>query len=108
MKMNEIPVQEIWVEAVGGQSLCALVHGDRGWLMYLRSNGDAGFSSRNPLYDGPPEAMVEYRLNSGQIDAYPASWALPLSLVTHALKYFKEHKKPPAFIQWHNVLGKQP
>jgi hypothetical protein len=69
--------------------------------MYLREEGDSGFSSRNPSYDGPPNATIEYRLSNGQQDFYPASWALPLDEVERALNYFDEEHKQPPFITWH-------
>jgi hypothetical protein len=40
-----------------GPILCALINGELGWLMYLREEGDSGFSSRNPNYDGPADAI---------------------------------------------------
>lgn len=97
--------REIWVEAPEGQSLCALINGDVGWLMYLRKSGDAGFSSRNPDYDGDPEATVEYRLSNGQRDEYPRLWALPVSTVERAMEFFRAKHAPPPFITWHNDSG---
>ncbi|MBI1373007.1 MAG: hypothetical protein GC159_09625 [Phycisphaera sp.] len=94
--------REIWVESPDGQSMCALINGDVGWLMYLRENGDAGFSSRNPNYDGNPEAMIEYHLSNGQHDEYPRAWALPISTIEQALEYFRTHHTPPPFVTWHN------
>ena len=92
--------REVWLEAPDGQSLCALINGDVGWLMYLRDPGDAGFSSRNPDYDGDPNQEVEYLLNNGQRDWYPASWALPVEEVRKALDSFaREYQRPP-FIVW--------
>jgi hypothetical protein len=35
--------EEVWVRLPDGQSLCALINGDWGWLMYLREEGDSGF-----------------------------------------------------------------
>jgi hypothetical protein len=92
---------EVWLEAPDGQSICALINGNVGWLMYLREPGDAGFSSRNPKYDGDPNAAIECLLSNGQRDVYPASWALPVEEVREALDYFaREHRRPP-FIVWH-------
>ena len=51
--------------------MVALINGEFGWLMYLRYDGDAGFSSRNPSYQGPSDAMIEYFLSNGQLDEYP-------------------------------------
>lgn len=95
------PFEEVWVESPDGQSLCALINGDRGWLIYFRYSGDSGFSSRNPNYDGPPDAEIEYELSNGQHDFYPASWALPVAEVRRALEHFhREHQRPP-FVLWH-------
>jgi hypothetical protein len=95
------PFAEAWVETPDGQSMYALINGDRGWLMYLRENGDSGFSSRNPNYGGPANAEIEYRLSNGQHDLYPASWALPVAEVRRALEYFESHCQRPPFITWH-------
>jgi hypothetical protein len=99
------PFEEVWAESPDGQALCALINGDRGWLMYLREEGDAGFSSRNPTYDGPPDAQIEYELSNGQRDLYPASWALPVAEVRRALAYFKREHRPPPFVAWYNDAG---
>jgi hypothetical protein len=93
---------EVWVELPDGQAMCALINGDLGWLMYLRENGDAGFSSRNPSYAGPANAEIEYELSNGQRDTYPASWALPLAEVRRALEYFEREQRPPPWVTWHN------
>lgn len=96
---------EIWVELPDGQTLCALINGDAGWLMYLRGDEDAGFSSRNPHYSGPPDAVIEYCLSNGQVDEYPAAWALPVAEVRRALEFFRQEHRPPPFITWHNDSG---
>jgi hypothetical protein len=103
--MSDPRYREICDVASDGQSLVALVNGDVGWLTYLRAPGDAGFSSRNPHYVGVREAMIEYLLGIGQRDEYPASWALPVSEISQALEYFREHRRPPPFIMWHNDSG---
>jgi hypothetical protein len=103
--MNSGRYHEVWARAPDGQSLCALINGDLGWLMYLRQPGDAGFSSRNPNYSGPENATIEYVLSNGQRDEYPASWALPTLEVHRAMKYFRENNQPPPFIHWHNDSG---
>jgi hypothetical protein len=92
--------QEIWVE-VDGASICALINGDLGWLMFLPASGEPGFSSRNPAYDGPGDSTIEYRLENGQLDVYPSSWAYPIDEVRRALDYFRDEKKRPPFIDWH-------
>ena len=105
MLIGKAKYQEVWVNTDDGQAMCALINGDRGWLLYLRGSGDPGFSSRNPAYDGPPDAMVEYYMNNGQWDEYPAAWALPIEEVARALEYFQQEKEPPPFITWHNDSG---
>ena len=97
--------REILVESSSGKLLCALINGERGWLMFLREAGDAGFSSRNPDYKGDPKEMVEYRLNNGQVDEYPRAWAYPVQIIEQAITYFRETDSPPQFIQWHNDSG---
>jgi hypothetical protein len=96
---------EIWIDSPDGQSMCALINGEQGMLLYLRLEGDAGFSSRNPKYTGPDDATLEYYLSNGQRDEYPLVCALPLDEVNRALEYFESNHKPPAFISWHNESG---
>jgi hypothetical protein len=103
--MDRTQYKEIWVEADDGQTMCALINGDVGWLMYLRSPEDAGFSSRNPTYSGSPDEMLEYFLDNGQRDEYPLSWAIPVADVHRALEYFKTNSAPPKFVTWHNDSG---
>ncbi len=70
--------------------------------MYLRESGDAGCSSRNPAYQGEPDAVLEYRLNNGQVDAYPKRWALSEALVFKAFEHFMLFRERPPFVQWHD------
>ena len=105
MSYNHHQYKEIWIETEDGQAMCALINGDKGWLMYLRNPEDAGFSSRNPNYKGDKKALLEFYLENGQRDEYPLSWVLPIEEVERALNYFKEEKRPPAFITWYNDSG---
>lgn len=95
------PYREIWERKADGRALCALVHGDVGWLMWLREPGDSGYSSRNPEYDGPEDATIDFLLSNGQRDEYPASWALPLATVERALEHFRETGARAPFVKWH-------
>ncbi len=99
------PFKELWERGPQGQSLCALVNGGLGWLMYLRHDGDAGFSSRNLDYTGPEGATIGYVLANGQRDEYPASWAYPVATVMAALDYFRREGQPAPFVAWHNDSG---
>jgi hypothetical protein len=103
--MSDSPYQEIWAEGPHTQSMCALINGSMGWLMYLREPGDAGFSSRNPEYSGSPDATIDYVLSNGQLDSYPASWAYPTVTVLRAMEYFRTQGIPPPSITWHNDSG---
>jgi hypothetical protein len=100
--MSDQQYQEIWIERPDGQSMCALINGDIGWIMYLRYKGDPGFSSRNQDYKGAESATIDYVLSNGERDQYPASWALPISIVNRALAHFRKEGKPPHFVFWHN------
>jgi hypothetical protein len=93
---------EIWVDHGDFPCLCALVNGQRAWLMFLRYSGDAGFSSRNPEYTGPSEAVLDFYLRNGQQDEYPVAWTYPISQVFEALKWFAERKEAPSWICWCN------
>lgn len=103
--MSDQQHQEIWVEKPDGQSMCALINGDIGWIMYLRREGDPGFGSRSQDYEGAESAHIDYVLSNGQRDRYPASWALPTAAVNRALGYFRATGKPPHFVLWHNDSG---
>jgi hypothetical protein len=107
----------------GGPTLFALLNGCIGWLMYLRhDDGDSGFRSHNAAFDGSDPApgrpafvsrfngeavaVIEYRLSNGQVDQYPASWALPEQEIMRALEYFVEHRGGRApFVRWHGDAG---
>lgn len=86
-------------------SLCALVNGAQSWLMLLRYDGDAGFSSRNLTYRGDASEMVEYYLSNGQRDLYPAAWAYPTPRTLEAVTFFAEHRRVPDWIAWFNDSG---
>jgi hypothetical protein len=105
VKLPDQGFLEIWIDHSPYPSLCALVNGERGWLMCLRFDGDAGFSSRNPRYVGPPDAQIEYRLSNGQVDSFPAAWAYPRTDVFGALEYFARHRRVPETIEWFNHAG---
>lgn len=98
--------KEIWVYSEDEQSMCALINGDYGWLMYLREEGDAGFSSRNPDYTGSDDETMEFTLSNGQVDEYPLAWVLPVEIVNKALEYFEKNHKLPDFITWHDDMEK--
>jgi hypothetical protein len=94
--------REIWIKAADGPALAVLFNGINGFLMYLRENGDAGFTSRNPNYAGAPGTALEFQLVGGQEDQYPTHWVLPEAIVSNAMEYFVEHRDRAPFVQWHD------
>jgi Immunity protein Imm1 len=74
---------------------------DKGCLMYLRYQGDSGFSSRNPDNSGDPTATHSFTLENGQVDEFPASWFYPRSVVEGALREYALYGNRPERIQWH-------
>jgi len=85
------------------RSLFVLTNRDLAWLMYLRFNGDAGFSSRNPNYAGDSKATIRYRLSNGQVDEYPASWAICKEDVFKAVEHFYLVGEKAPWIEWHDA-----
>ena len=95
--------KEIWVRNDDDeQMMSALINGEYGWLMYLREEGDTGFSSRNPDYSGDQNATMKFCFENGEIDEYPMSWVLPVDVVYRALEYFEKYHERPEFIVWHD------
>jgi hypothetical protein len=93
---------EIWMHAsTNWPAICALINGDSAWLMFMRHEGDAGFSTRNPNYAGPPQAVIEYYLSNGQRDEYPASWNITAAEAVRALEYFLEGSAIAPWLHWH-------
>jgi len=93
---------EVWVERADGSQVCALVSSRSAWLMYLRHEGDPGFSTRNSRYSGPSDAMVEFMLGNGQMDRYPAAWTYPTDVILLALERFAVDGVFPTEIDWYD------
>ncbi|MGC5700453.1 hypothetical protein J4P02_09625 [Pseudomonas sp. NFXW11] len=45
-RFDEVPQFELWVSITDGPSICMLRNGEHAWLMYLRYEGDSGFTSQ--------------------------------------------------------------
>jgi len=98
------PFVEVWLNSPDRwPTLCALIHARSAWLMYLRCEGDSGFSTRNPEYRGSPEAVIEYRLANGQRDEYPAAWDISTAEAVRALEYFLIEEKMAPWLEWHQA-----
>jgi hypothetical protein len=93
---------ELCFENDQGNILTAFVNADRAWLMYRVDDDDAGYSSRNPTYTGPEEAVLPYILDNGQRDEYPVSWTLPIDEVIRATEYFLETGEKAPWVTWHD------
>ena len=92
--------KEIWIEGDKGQRICALINNDIGWLMYLRYEGDAGYSTRNPSIETKEE--IEFVLDNGQREVYPKNWTYPLSILKSALLSFMNNSELPNQVSWHD------
>lgn len=92
--------KEIWLVGPNEQSICALINGNCGWLMYLRFEGDAGYSSRNPSEISGDN--IEYILSNGQLDKYPKKWAYPIEIIKEALFSFLDDGALPKQVEWHD------
>ena len=92
--------KEIWLDSENGSKLCALVAGEIGWLIYLRFDGDPGFSTRNP--EQPSQSGIEFRLNNGQVDYYPESWTYPVTTLARAMESYLADGELPKEVDWHN------
>jgi len=95
---------EISVDRNDFPTLYALINGDRGWLMLLRYEGDAGFSSRSSD-DPSSDEMLDFQLGNGQVDKYPRKWTLPTDEVLSALQQFALTGLVPETIAWFNDSG---
>jgi len=95
---------ELWVNHIQFPALCALINVSRGcgFLMALRYDGDAGFTTRSGASSGNREGRIEYLLGNGQLDTYPISWALPTDAVVAALRHFARTTRVPDELCWHN------
>lgn len=73
------------------------------FLLYVRYAGDTGFTSRDPAYDGPEDAVLDFRLSNGQSDVYPTCWTIPLADALRALEYALMHRARAPWVTWHDA-----
>jgi Immunity protein Imm1 len=92
------PQFELWLNEPKGPAVCMLRNGGDAWLMYLRHEGDSGFTS---LGDTRRSGAVSYRLSNGQTDDYPAAWCVPVENCYKALAYFFVNRGlRPEWLAW--------
>jgi hypothetical protein len=76
-QFNQVDQFEFWLSATRGPSICMLRNRSNAWLMYLRHEGDSGFTSRG---ETNRIGTAAYTLSNGQVDEYPLSWCIVVEL----------------------------
>jgi hypothetical protein len=90
---------ELWLKAGHGPMISMLRNGPNAFLMYLRADGDSGFTSRNAK---EKLGTAPFRLSNGQDDQYPLSWCLDTDECYKALiEFFSQNGEKPKCIEWH-------
>lgn len=92
---------EIWLLRASA-SLCALFADERCFLMLLRYDGDAGFSSRNLELEPDDALTTAFTLSNGQVDDLPLHWTHPAAAGWAALERFAETGRLPSSMGWFN------
>jgi len=92
--------KEIWVSPDGRQHMCALINGTVGWIMYISDEYESGLCTHNDTYEGDGDIDIEYFLDNGQRDLYPARWALPVPEVEKALVLFLDSGELDSSLTW--------
>jgi hypothetical protein len=98
-RFNEEATFELWLKTDHGPMISMLRNEANGFLMYLRADGDAGFTSRS-VQDRSGTAT--FRLSNGQEDEYPLSRCVDISECYKALAaFFSRNGDRPDSILWH-------
>lgn len=97
-RFDEVPEFELWVSAADGPSMCMLRNCEHAWLMYLRHEGDSGFTSIGKA--GQP-GNEEYTLSNGQKDEYPVAWCIQVQQCYKAIAdFYVNDGARPEWIDW--------
>jgi ribosome maturation factor RimP len=88
-----------------GESLTGLFSGGQAVLFLTGGEGEPRFSSRNPRFQGSPDAHLPFTLSDGREEGYPGSWAFPGEDATRALEHYFLTGQRPSFIHWHDESG---
>jgi hypothetical protein len=78
------------------------VYSNGAFLLYQQDDNDAGFTSRNPDYRGPEDAVFPFILDNGQRDEIPALWVIPFQEAIHAVEYFFQRGEKAPWVCWHD------
>jgi len=106
-QVRRIQFSEVWLQHTDGwPAMGALINGEAAWLTYVRHEGDAGFSTRNPQFVGSHKLMIEYYLSNGQRDEYPAAWNITIAEALHALEHFLEEETMAPWLTWQDESRK--
>lgn len=98
-RFDEEETFELWLKTKHGPMISMLRKGANAFLMYLRAEGDSGFTSRsaNGILGTAP-----FRLSNGQDDQYPLSWCIGTSQCYEALiEFFSQNGNKPDSVIWH-------
>ena len=67
-------LHEILISGHGDTSLTVMTNPYGAFMMFLRENGDSGFTSRNQTKE--EGEFVDFKLSNGQVDQYPLNWVI--------------------------------
>ena len=97
-RFDRVDQFELWLSSSFGQSISMLRNGSNAWLMYLRHDGDSGFTSHGNASRTGTEA---YKLSNGQVDEYPLSFCIDVEQCYQALAYFFVNDgSKPEWVSW--------
>jgi hypothetical protein len=98
-RFDEEATFELWLTTNHGPMISMLRNGADAFLMYLRAEGDSGFTSRSAQ---ERSGTVAFRLSNGEQDQYPLSWCLETGECYKALvEFFSSNGAKPDAIIWH-------
>ena len=97
-RFDRVQQFEVWMTAPNGAAMCMLRSGKDAFLMYLRNEGDSGFTSLgNSIQCG----IALYTLSNGQVDEYPLSWCIEVENCYKAIAYFYVNEgAKPNWVEW--------
>jgi hypothetical protein len=99
---NHMPFRELSLSHKGDKaSMTVLMNGLEGFLLYMASDDDAGFTSRNPIKNSPTNSK-QFRLTNGQMDQYPDDWVVAQHAIEEACVFFCNSKAMLPTMMWHD------
>jgi hypothetical protein len=89
---------EVWARRDDG-ALCALVSHGEAVLLLDDEEGRPAYTSRGRKAE---TARLSFRRATGEVEEFPASWAVPADDAVRAVEHFLLHGQRPSFIRWHD------